>query len=236
MFGALARPAFSILLALSVHSVGISVYTSPTSAPVPQVLAWVSFAGADGPISSSTLWTSGEAWSPLVGTWAQAGHAAIVSPAKANARALAHVATASDHDRIVAIMTSRTGAAAVEGGVIAASTDASTRSALIATVAATGALELRSVTGVGAISTLIASSAAGVVGGSSIEISLRLSGGIATATARSLVGGTTSSLVTLSATPSASILRDLAGQTGYGIYANSTIDLAFTSIRVEVPL
>lgn len=236
MFGVLARPVVSILLALSVHSVDISVYTSPTSAPVPQVLAWVSFAGADGPISSSTLWTSGEAWSPLVGTWAQSGHAAVVTSAKANARAMALVAAASDHERIVAVMTSRTGVTVVDGGVIASSTDATTRSALIATVAPSGALELRSVTGVGAISTLIASTAVGVISGSSIEISLRISGGVATATARSLAGGTSSSPVTLFATPSASLLRDLAGQTGYGIYANSTIDLAFTSIRVEVPL
>lgn len=236
MFGVLARPVVSILLTLSVHSVDISVYSSPTSAPVPQVLAWVSFAGADGPISSSTTWSSGEAWAPVAGTWSQANQAAIVTPAKADARAMADVMVATDHDRVVAVMTSRSGVAAIEGGVIASSTDASTRSALIATVASSGALELRSVTGLGTVSTLIASSAAGAVTGSSVEISLRISGGIATATARAVAGSSSSVPVVLFATPSASLLRDLAGQTGYGIYANSTIDLAFTAIRVEVPL
>ncbi len=220
----------SMVVALAIIAAPIAGIAMPSSAPAPRVLAWASFLGADGAVEATTTWTSGELWQPVVGTWAQLDHALVSTQSMPDARALATVPSGGSSARVAAIVSSLDGTAVRNGGVIAASAATGTRRALIATVNASGALEVIYLPG-RPIS--LGSSATGAVTESTVELTLQLQGATAVATARPLWSRTPT--VTVTATLSPAQVTDLAGNDGYGVYADRSTGVAFTALRVEVP-
>lgn len=207
--------------------IGLSM---PSTAPAPHVLAWASFLGPDGGIDNSTPWTSGERWQPVSGDWSQVGAALVSTRSTPDARALADIAAAGSTARVAAVVTTLGGGPVRNAGVIAASTASGDRRALVGRVTSTGALEVILVPG---RPVTIATSAGGALTDGSVELTLWLSGTSVVATARPLWSREPTVVVT--GTLSAAQATDLAGNTGYGVYADATTEVAFSALRVEVP-
>lgn len=202
----------------------------PSDAPAPTVLAWASFLGADGVVDTATPWTSGEPWQPVAGDWSQVGAALVSTRSAPDARALAEVPAAGSDARVAAIISSIGASTVASGGVVAAATASGARRALVARVTATGALEVTMVPGRPVV---IGTSTPGAITASSVELTLRLQGATVIATSRPLSSRDPTVVVTATLTPAQS--GDLAGNVGYGVYADRTTDVAFTALRVEVP-
>lgn len=217
----------SALLIIPAPIIGIA---GSSDAPAPTVLAWASFLGTDGAITATTPWSSGQLWKPVFGDWAQVGGAMVSTRNTADARALADVPAAGTSARTAAIVSSLDGFAVHDAGVIAASTAAGMRRALIARIASNGALEIVFNPGRPVV---LGSSAAGAVNETTVEVTLRLQGSTAVATARPLSSRDPTVVVTATLSPTQT--TDLAGNTGYGVYADLTTAVAFTAVRVEVP-
>jgi hypothetical protein len=220
------------LATLSLTTTPLSAAAMTSTAPAPHVLAWASFLVGDGPLSSTTVWSSGEAWNPLVGNWAQVDHAAGTTRSTANARAVASVPSAGSTARVVATVASRAGAAVRAGGVVAAAATTGTRVALVAIIGTDGSLEIRRVTGGGGSSSLLAASTAEAATSAAVEISLQVLDGVATATLRPLAPGAPITVVSVVLTPAQ--VSELATNSAYGVMSHSTTDVALRALRVEV--
>lgn len=230
MSGPTLRRTSGMVVALAIIAAPIAGIAMPSSAPAPRVLAWASFLGADQAITTSTTWSSGELWQPVVGEWAQVGHALVPTRSMPHTRVLAAVPAAGSGARVAAIVSSLDGSPVRNGGVIAASSATGTRRALAAAVTATGALEVVYLPG---RPVSIGSSAPGAVSEATIELTLQVQGSTVVATARPLWSRTPT--VTVTGTLSPAQVTDLADNDGYGAYADQTTGVAFTALRVEVP-
>jgi hypothetical protein len=222
--------ASGMVAALAIIAAPIAGIAMPSSAPAPRVLAWASFLGPDGAITTTTPWSSGELWQPVSGDWAQVGHALVSTRSMPDTRVLAAVPTAGSGARVAAIVSSLDGSPVRDGGVIAASSAAGTRRALIARVTSTGALEVVYLPG---RPVSLGSSAAGAVTEASIELTLQMQGSTVVATARPL--WSRDPTVTVTAALSPAQVTDLVDNDGYGGYADQTTGVAITALRVEVP-
>lgn len=220
-------------VALTVISAPLASVTLSSTAPAPQVLAWASFLDTDRTITTTTPWSSGPVWDPLVGNWAQAGNAAVTTRSSANARAVAVLPDAGSTARVVAKVSSRDGTPVHSGGVVAAAATGGTRVALAALVGTDGSLQIRRVAGGGGSTTLLASSASFVTDESAVELTLQLVDGVATATLRPLNSVTPS--VVVEATLTAGQHAELVDNTGYGVLSHSTTNVALQALRVEFP-
>lgn len=216
---------------LSISSVPISAFDEATIVPAPQVLAWASFLGPDGPLTTGTAWSAGSTWTLVVGTWAEDGDMAVPTRSLMNARLIGDVPAAGSTGRVVAIVSSTGGGNVSDAGVAAAATSSGTRSAILAVVTPDGSLTIRSVPGAPFIT--LATSAAGVVVEPSVEVSLQVVGATVTATARPL--WSREPTVSLTATLTPATTSDVAANTGYGVVAHQTTAVAFSAVRVEVP-
>jgi hypothetical protein len=231
--GSLSLLVTTAVTSLTIISAPVTSMTMGSAAPAPQVIAWASFLGEDGPINSSSQWSSGEAWTPLVGNWAQVDGAAVTTRSSANARAVAAVPDAGNSARVIARVLSIDGSAVHSGGVVAAASITGTRVALAAMITPDGSLEIRRISGGGAASTLIATSGVVVMISPAIEISLQIIDGLAIATAKNL--SAEEPVLILEATLTPAQVSEIATNTAYGLFALSTTNLEFTAVRVEWP-
>jgi hypothetical protein len=230
---ALGMLVTTAVASISLTSASISAVSMASTAPAPQVIAWASFLGEDGPIGTTSQWSSGEAWNPLVGTWVQVNGAAVTTRSTANSRAVATLPTAGSSARVIARIASLDGNPVQSAGVVAAAGTTGTRIALACVITVGGSLEIRRVSGGGAASTLLASSGDEILISPSMEISLQIVDGIATASARSLGALLPEVVLQVALTPTQ--IAELSSQTAYGLFAPSTTNVAFTALRVEWP-
>lgn len=217
-------------IALAIIPVPLAGMSMPSDAPAPMVLAWASFLGPDGVITTATPWSSGELWQPVIGDWSQVGAAMVSTRGISDSRALATVAPAGSAGRVAAIVSSLDGLAVRDAGVVTAATASGTRHALIARIGTTGALEIVLNPGRPIV---IGTSSVGAVSESVVEVTLQLQGTTAVATSRPLASREPTVVVSATLTPTQ--LDAVAGQNGYGVYADRTTGVAFTALRVEVP-
>lgn len=230
MSGPTLRRTSGMVVALAIIAAPIAGIAMPSTAPAPRVLAWASFLGADGSITTGTAWSSGELWQPVSGDWAQVGNALVPTSSRPDARVLAAVPAAGSGERVAAIVSSLDGSPVRLGGVIAAAAATGSRRALVARVTSTGALEVVYLPG---RPVTIASSAAGAVTEATIELTLQVQGAAVVATARPLWSRLPTVTVTGSLSPAQ--VTDLADHDGYGVYADQSTGVRFTAVRVEVP-
>jgi hypothetical protein len=221
-----------VAVSLSVAPAQLAAIDEATRVPAPGVLAWASFLGDDGEIESGTPWSSGATWSAIArADWTEVDDSARPARSQPHSRIIGDVVDAGSSARVVAIVGSVDGSVPVGAGLAAAASATGSRAAIVVVIDPDGRLVVRSLPS-GPVANLGVSTASAIVD-AVVELSLQVIDGVAIATARPLD----------QRQPTVVVRVDVPGSVGgpvtaneaYGIVANSTTNVWFAAVRVEVP-